>query len=270
MTRTIEISAFAIAVLVAALAAHAWLASRDDQRRLQVTLDAQQKILSEAVDREGTRNASLADALSQIAKLKAVAQTPQEILRDLPKYLTLPQNITLAAEPSPPELAPQSDSNSQSLRTRDHSASSQGQAQQGIGGQNSPVNTEPSAQAIAPGRLEEGTTLSKNVVTTVPLSMTTSTTAATSPLNAVIPAADLKPLYDYVQDCRATQAQLTAAQQNATDDASRISAITRERDAAVTASKGGNFWKRLRRNAEWFAVGAAAGAVAASAIHTSR
>ena len=71
MKPTIEIAAFAVAVLVAALAAHAWLVSRDDQRRLQATLDAQQKIVSDAVVREGSRDSSLASALSQIAKLKA-------------------------------------------------------------------------------------------------------------------------------------------------------------------------------------------------------
>jgi hypothetical protein len=80
--------------------------------------------------------------------------------------------------------------------------------------------------------------------------------------DAEIPAADLKPLYDYVQDCRECQARLAAATQNRTDDATKLQAMTLERDAAVTAAKGGTFWRRLRRNIAWFAAGAAAGAAA--------
>jgi hypothetical protein len=74
-----------------------------------------------------------------------------------------------------------------------------------------------------------------------------------------------RPLYDYVQDCRACQLQLTVAKENATDDAAKIRALTRERDAAVTAAKGGSFWLRLKRNAHWLAIGAAVGAVTSTA-----
>jgi hypothetical protein len=95
-----------------------------------------------------------------------------------------------------------------------------------------------------------------------------SATAAQS--SAEIPAADLAPLYNYVQDCRACQLQLTAAKQNASDDAAKIRALTRQRDAAVTAAKGGPIWLRLKRNAHWLAIGAAIGAVssAAALCHT--
>jgi hypothetical protein len=48
-------------------------------------------------------------------------------------------------------------------------------------------------------------------------------------------------------DCRACQLQLTAAKQNATDDAAKIRALTRERDA------------------HWLAIGAAVGAVTSTA-----
>ena len=104
----------------------------------------------------------------------------------------------------------------------------------------------------------------------------TSATSAASPAAAApqstaeIPAADLAPLYNYVQDCRACQLQLAAAKQNSSDDAAKIRALTRERDAAVTATKGGPFWLRLKRNAHWLAIGAAVGAVtsAAALCHT--
>ena len=82
---------------------------------------------------------------------------------------------------------------------------------------------------------------------------------------AEIPSADLAPLYDYVQDCRACQLQLAAAKQNATDDTAKIRALTREREAAVTAAKGGSFWLHLKRNAHWLAIGAAIGVVTSTA-----
>ncbi len=78
-------------------------------------------------------------------------------------------------------------------------------------------------------------------------------------LGAQIPAADLKPLYNFALGCRACQEQLAAAQKDRADDAAKIAALARERDAAVTAAKGGRFLQRLRRNALWFAIGAAAG-----------
>jgi hypothetical protein len=77
--------------------------------------------------------------------------------------------------------------------------------------------------------------------------------------SAQIPTADLKPLFDYVLTCRACQAQLTNAKQNSADDAVKIAALTRERDAAINASKGGPFWHRLRRNSFWLALGVGVG-----------
>jgi hypothetical protein len=76
---------------------------------------------------------------------------------------------------------------------------------------------------------------------------------------AEIPAADLKPLYDYVQDCRACQTRLAAYTQDAADNQAKIAALTRERDAAITASKGGTFWRRFRSDAIWLAIGAGLG-----------
>ncbi|MFZ0908865.1 MAG: hypothetical protein WAN24_05275 [Candidatus Acidiferrales bacterium] len=89
-------------------------------------------------------------------------------------------------------------------------------------------------------------------------------TAATGKLaapsgSAEIPAADLKPLYDFVQDCRTCKAQLSAANASLKDEQARSAALARERDAAVTAAKGGSFWRRLKRNAKWLTIGAAAG-----------
>lgn len=216
MTRATEILILSLALLLAALASHAWLAAHDDQLRLQATLAAQKQLLDAADARERDRTATLNTTLAQIDALKRAAQTPAQIISDLPKYLALPQPITLAP----------------SAATNPASAEASGAApQQGTGASGKPgaTNSQPS------GNLPD------------------------APV-AQIPAADLKPLYDFVQDCRACQAQLATAKLNAADDATKIAALTRERNAAVTAAKGGGFWLRLRRNTLWFVIGAGAGA----------
>jgi hypothetical protein len=219
--RTIEIVAFLVALLLSAMSIHAWLASRDEQQRLASTLASEKQLLDAADARERSRESALDTTLAQVEQLKRATQTPEQILRDLPKYLKLPQPITLApatsASASPATVQP------------------------------------PGQQGIAAGKI---------AASGQPSAPETSDAAANLPAApaAQIPAADLKPLYDYVQDCRACQAQLVGAVQNRADDATKISALTRERDAAITASKGGTFWRRLRRNAFWFGVGAAVGA----------
>jgi hypothetical protein len=82
---------------------------------------------------------------------------------------------------------------------------------------------------------------------------------------AVIPAADLKPLYDFSLDCRACQAKLAAAQADLTDERAKAAVLTRERDEAARAAKGGSLLRRIARNAKWLAIGAAVGAIAAKA-----
>jgi len=81
-----------------------------------------------------------------------------------------------------------------------------------------------------------------------------------------VPSADLKPLFDFVQDCRASQAQLTAAQHDAQDQRTKNDALTKERDAAVKAVKGGSLWTRSVRAAKWVAVGFALGFAARSVV----
>jgi hypothetical protein len=85
------------------------------------------------------------------------------------------------------------------------------------------------------------------------------------PAVATVPQADLKPIYDYLQDCRACQISLAATRENLTDERAKLSAVTTERDAAIQAARGGTTWQRLKRNAKWFALGAAASAAAAAA-----
>jgi len=85
--------------------------------------------------------------------------------------------------------------------------------------------------------------------------------------NAIIPAEDLKPLYDFTIDCKACQSKLTTAQADLTDERAKTSALTRERDDALRIARGGSLFRRITRAAKWFIIGAAAGAVAAKAVH---
>ena len=80
-----------------------------------------------------------------------------------------------------------------------------------------------------------------------------------------LPSTDLKPLYDFALDCQACQAKLTAVQADLTDEKTKSAALTKERDAALQAAKGGSVLRRIARAAKWFALGAAAGAIAAKA-----
>jgi type II secretory pathway pseudopilin PulG len=245
LRRIIEISATLIALLLAAMAMHAWLAEHDDQLRLQATIAAQKQLLEAADTRERDRTAALKDTLAQIESLKRSVQTPAEILRDLPKYLPLPQPISMA--PAAGTSASQQGtaiSNDQACRSGDACASRGTMARTPASRDTLPAAESSQADSL-PSHRE-------------PL--------PDSPVPAAqIPTADLKPLYDYVQDCRSCQAQLAAAKLNAADNAAKLTAISRERDAALTAAKGGTFWRRLRRNALWFAVGVGAGTVAACA-----
>lgn len=82
---------------------------------------------------------------------------------------------------------------------------------------------------------------------------------------AVIPAGDLKPLYDFGIACQECQAKLDAATKDRADDAVKLAAVTKERDAAIVAAKGGKFWTRVKRSAKWLAIGIGVGAAAAVA-----
>ncbi len=87
------------------------------------------------------------------------------------------------------------------------------------------------------------------------------------PAIITVPQEDLKPLFDRLEDCRACQEQLATAQQDLSDERTKVSALKIERDAAVKAARGGGFWSRFRTGLKWFAIGGAIGALAASAVH---
>jgi type II secretory pathway pseudopilin PulG len=285
--RILEICVFVVVAILAAMAFHAWLSSHDEQVRLQSTLATQKQQLDEATARERDRAGTLNQTLAEIEKLKREVQTPQEILRELPQYLKLPQPIVLDSEANADETSSSAGAkknrkgtdlfaNSRGANLAGGSASSSASASASASEQlasrgvarstekGDAVDTAPKARARS-ARTEAGPTNPAGVPNAASRGANTPSAAAgksSSPVDAEIPTADLKPLYDYVQNCRECQAQLATATQNRTDDATKLQAMTLERDAAVTAAKGGTFWRRLRRNIAWFAVGAAAGAAA--------
>ncbi len=98
-------------------------------------------------------------------------------------------------------------------------------------------------------------------------SATSAHEAKQSESQAVLPAEDLKPLYDFTIDCKACQARLTAAQTDLTDEKTKTAALTKERDHALQIARGGSPFRRIARAAKWFLIGAAAGAIAAKSPH---
>lgn len=87
---------------------------------------------------------------------------------------------------------------------------------------------------------------------------------------ATLPAATLPDLPKVIEQCRECDLKLTTAQadlasrQQQMDLADKqIQALKTERDAAVTAAKGGTKWQRTVRALKWLGIGAGVGYVAA-------
>jgi len=210
-----------------------WLESHDDQLQLKATLAAQKQLISAADAREQSRTAELNSALAQIAAEKRAAQSPEQIANALSRIIPLPQPIELTSVSEQP-------------------------GKQGTAGQKSEKGSAlpkipPSAGATQAGNQQE--------LPDSPSSLSAGP-SVTQKFSAQLPAADLKPLYDYAQDCKACQLKLNAANADLADERNKSSAIAKERDSAIRAAKGGSLWTRLKRNARWFAVGAGFGAAA--------
>ena len=103
-----------------------------------------------------------------------------------------------------------------------------------------------------------------------------SATAANPAPDAIarIPQQDLPAIRDMIESCKECSVKLNAAQQDvASKDqqlrlaGEQLSAMQRERDAALTAAKGGNLWRRIQRNALWFFIGGATAATLGGVAH---
>jgi hypothetical protein len=213
----LRLAELAISAILATSLFLAWRAEREDRAKLAVQLATSQQSLTQATDRQQSRDADLLQTLANIATQKRQIQTPQQILQALPQQIPLPQPITQA----PPQLQT--------------SVSPNAAAQ--------PASTTDSSTAFAAHSQK---------------------LAAPEP-QAVIPSADLKPLYDFALDCKACQAKLTAAQSDLADEKSKSATMAKERDDAVRVAKGGSTLQRIVRAAKWLLIGAAAGIVAARA-----
>ncbi|HUL32791.1 MAG TPA: hypothetical protein VL128_02815 [Candidatus Eisenbacteria bacterium] len=219
----------AVVVLVLALSVFvAWRDSRKQQAALQEELDTSQKQLAEATARENSRDETLSTLLAQLRKSKDEVQRPDQVIAALPRVLPLPQPITLGGGPAEQDAA---------------GAAPQPTKEQSPAAHPAIEVTGQAESASSPGSRE-------------PVGVT-----------AEFPAADLKPLYDFSVDCKSCQAQLVAAQADLQDEKAKEQVLSTERDNAVKAAKGGSVLQRVLRAAKWFAIGVAAGAIAAKAAH---
>jgi hypothetical protein len=224
---------FGTLLLIAILLA-AWRADRRDRAKLAADLAIAKQSLAQADARQHDRDAQLAQTLAAIAAEKRAVTTPAQILRELPQQLSLPTPITL---------------------------------------QPSTLSTNPSAQDCSSGTncVPEGLDVARPSELPASKARQQSKPQAPAPKagnsgqQLLLPAADLKPLYDYTLDCQACQAKLSAAQADLTDERAKSTILTRERDEAVRAAKGGSLLRRVARNTKWLMIGAAAGLIAAKA-----
>ncbi|MGC2530377.1 MAG: hypothetical protein WA639_21730 [Candidatus Acidiferrum sp.] len=220
----LKLAEILVPVILAITIYVSWQADRRDRAQLATQLAAAQKTITDAATSQHDRDTLLNQTLAQLAAQKQAAVTTAQLLKDLPKALSLPAPITLQTQSStsvPPNAAAKPGSGPSSKKS----------------GAAAPTDFTPTNPIPKPGQ----------------------------PADAILPAADLKPLYDFALDCKACLAKLTAAQSDLTDEKTKTAALTKERDAAVTAAKRGTVLHRILRAAEWFAIGAAAGAVAAKA-----
>ena len=194
-----------LAVLGLALAAGilvAWRAARQEQAQLQLELKLTQQELSQANERQKTRETALNEQLANLTKQRKAVNKPEDIVKALPDVLPLPVPLTLVQEPF---------------------SKAEGQARPA--GKSSLLISTPEPKVE-------------------------------------LPVEDLKPLYDFALDCKACQARLAASLADLKDEQAKTVALGRERDSALQAARGGSVARRIFRAAKWFAIGAAAGAVA--------
>ena len=170
LTEILITATLAIAVLTA------WRADRRDRAQLAADVAAAKQSLAQAAARQHDRDAQLVQTLATLAAEKRSITTPAQIVRELPRQISLPSPIVLQSAPS---------------------SSPSGEAARVVAG-----------TAVAPAH-------------------------NSNQAQAVIPAEDLKPLYDFTLDCKACQSKLASAQGDLTDERAKTAVLTRERDEAA-------------------------------------
>jgi len=258
---SLRLAEIAVTLLLALVVIYAWREARSDRAQLQSQLAAANQALAAASTRQQDRDTKLNDTLASIAAQKKSTITPTQLLTGITTELGLPAPLTLqppttadanvgaGLQPGLPQIGP--------LTPAGKSAPFDSQlpaptTHVGAGLQLALRNEGSGPRQI--GRLNRNAgSASAEQLPNAPA--------------AQIPAADLKPLYDYILDCKACQAKLTAAQADLADEKSKTATLTKSRDEAVKAAKGGSVLQRSARALKWFALGAAAGAIAAKARH---
>jgi len=225
----LKLAEILVPVILAITIFISWQADRRDRAQLAAQLAAAQQTIAQATANQHDRDTALNQTLAQIAAQKQSALTPAQLLKDLPLALSLPQPLT------------QQLSNPANVGAR---------------------FIAPSAEATATNPQQNAKTQPIAAQSTLPNNPTPKPGQSA---DAILPAADLKPLYDFALDCKACQAKLAASQGDLADEKTKSAALTKQRDAAVRAAKGGSALRRIARAAKWFALGAAAGAIAAKA-----
>jgi len=263
----------AIALVAIAMLMRSWHDARATAAQLQSTLAAQQRTIAAATARESARDAQTAKTLAQIAAAKQRVKTPAQATAALASALPplpLPIDIELPAlsraagadagiEGDATASAPSHDAKRiGDTVMRDGEALST--LQDGVNAETLHSTAKAAPCLAAPSDATERLASANPPQAAVPEAALPAATMPEATLH--IPQADLKPLYNQLEDCRACQASLAAAQSDLADERAQLAATAAERDAALKSAKGGTFWTRLKRNAKWFALGAAAGAVA--------
>ena len=228
----LRLAEFLAPILITAVLILSWEADRRDRAQLATQLAAAQQTIAAAADRQKVRDAQLTQTLAQLSAERKSAITADQIVKALPQALGLPQPIALRT------TGPNASVGARSLGlSREASAS-------------------PVADAAAAPPSNQRDNLPNNPVPKSP-----------SAGDAILPSADLKPLYDFALDCQACRAKLATAQNDLADEKTKSASLAKQRDAAIRAVKGGSALRRIARAAKWFLLGAAAGAIASKAVH---
>lgn len=230
----IRLAEISLILVLAAALLFVWRTERRDRAELAIQLATAKQALAAADSRQHDRDAQLVQTLSTLAAQKRAVNTPEQILRALPQQIPLPTPIT---------LDPSANSSQATVSTRN--------------AEDSAHSTNVTNRRAAP----LGAILVRNDGDTTPHA------GNITGSQALIPTEDLKPLYDFAVDCQACQAKLIASQADLTDEKTKTATVTKERDAAIRNAKGGSALRRIGRAAKWFAIGAAAGALAARTTH---
>src|ERR1700722_13936136 len=92
---TIRIGELLVTATLAIAIIAAWRAERADRAQLAAELAAAKQSLTQADDRQHTRDSQLLQTLATLAADKRSVTSPAQIIRELPQYLSLPEPSTL-------------------------------------------------------------------------------------------------------------------------------------------------------------------------------